>query len=48
VAVNHGVSGWQEQLARTIGQLAIITMSLLILPAARNSVWETVRRLSIR
>eukprot|EP00930_Biecheleria_cincta_P038564 TRINITY_DN26492_c0_g1_i1.p1 TRINITY_DN26492_c0_g1~~TRINITY_DN26492_c0_g1_i1.p1 ORF type:complete len:905 (+),score=114.85 TRINITY_DN26492_c0_g1_i1:365-2716(+) len=30
---------WYERVARTWGQLAILTMSLLLLPATKNSVW---------
>ncbi|CAM9922578.1 unnamed protein product, partial [Phaeothamnion confervicola] len=33
---------WQERLARTLGQLANVTMALLVLPTARNGVFETV------
>ncbi|CAN0489466.1 unnamed protein product, partial [Laminaria digitata] len=31
---------WQERLARTVGQLANITMGLMVLPVSRNGVFE--------
>lgn len=30
---------WWERVARTWGQLAILTMSLLLLPSTKNSIW---------
>lgn len=33
---------WQERLARTMGQLANVTMGLMILPVTRNGVIEKV------
>lgn len=35
---------WQERFARTMGQLANLTMGLMILPVARNGVWQKVQR----
>lgn len=37
---------WQERFARTMGQLANITMGLMVLPVARNGVFEKVRYVS--
>ena len=53
--LDHGWGGgaidsktWQERLARTMGQLANVTMGLMILPVLRNGVFEKVRRFSVR
>lgn len=35
---------WEERFARTMGQLANVTMGLTILPVLRNGVFEKVRR----
>eukprot|EP00752_Nemacystus_decipiens_P007965 g7118.t1 len=47
--LDHGWGGaaidsktWQERFARTMGQLANITMGLMILPVLRNGVFEKV------
>ena len=31
-----------ERMARTIGQLGSVTMGLLLLPVARNGIWEAI------
>lgn len=35
---------WEERLARTVGQLANITMGLMVLPVSRNGVFDKVVR----
>lgn len=33
---------WEERFARTMGQLANLTMGLMIMPVSRNGVWQKI------